>query len=109
MRIELIYSPGCASYKQALHALESVIAEERLPLHVELVERTSGDGGSGSIYIDGIELDALENAPQGPVCKLYKTASGFASAPCFEYLREIVFRKWKEITEKPLLRASWGT
>lgn len=38
MRVELHYTPGCRSYKQALNLLEAAIAEERLPCSVELKE-----------------------------------------------------------------------
>lgn len=37
MRIELLYTPGCDRYKQAQDILGYIIAEERLPLPVELV------------------------------------------------------------------------
>lgn len=40
MRVELVYKPGCTSYRKALHLLETVIAEERLPIAVVLTETT---------------------------------------------------------------------
>lgn len=38
MRVELHYTPGCRSYRQALSLLEAAIAEERLPCSIELKE-----------------------------------------------------------------------
>lgn len=88
MRIELIYSPGCLDYKSALHKLEYIIAEERLPLPVELVE--DRQCLSPVVRIDG-ELVDKERA---------------ASATCHEHIREILSRKWRELTILPLRRAS---
>lgn len=81
MRIELLYSPGCLDYKKALHKLEYIIAEERLPLPVELVE--DAVWGSPAVRIDG------ELIGQRPYCGL-------------EHVREIVRRKWSELSAMPL-------
>ena len=53
MRIELIYSPGCQSAKETLSFLERVIAEEQLPIPIELVERVSA---APIVRINGTDL-----------------------------------------------------
>lgn len=49
MRVELLYSPGCLVSRQALDSLQSIIAEEGLPVPVELSETT----GNSVIKVDG--------------------------------------------------------
>lgn len=82
MRIELLYSPGCSNYKKALSMLEYIIAEEQLPLPVELVEDTRQT--SPSVRIDG-ELQE-------------KTS-------CHETVRSALREKWTDRTAKQLLSA----
>jgi hypothetical protein len=53
MRVELIYAPGCSSYKKARNTLETVIAEEGLPVPVELVEEHSQIHGEPTLRING--------------------------------------------------------
>ncbi len=79
MRVELIYAPGCSSYRKALNTLETVIAEERLPLPVELVEDGIQTGGP-SIRINGDEVGNQIDSLRGAICQ-----------------------KWRELTEAPLL------
>lgn len=76
MRVELVYAPGCSTYKKALHVLETVIAEEQLPIAIEQVE----DGGSAKprVLIDGVEL-----------------GSGVS---CFESLRKSLSSTWGALT-----------
>jgi hypothetical protein len=83
MRVELIYAPGCSSYKTVRDTLETVIAEERLPIPVEMVE----DGypsDSPKIRIDGQIVD-------------YVVAT-------FDHLRDILCGRWKEVNEASLFR-----
>jgi len=84
MRVELIYAPGCSSYKTVRETLESVIAEERLPIPVEMVEDGS-PSESPRIRIDGQVVD-------------YVVAT-------FDHLRDILCGRWKELTEGSLYRA----
>ncbi len=79
MRVELIYAPGCSSYRKALNTLETVIAEERLPLPVELIEDGIQTGGP-SIRINGDEVGSHIESLRGAICQ-----------------------KWRELTEAPLL------
>ncbi len=81
MRVELIYAPGCDSYRAARNTLEMVIAEEGLPIPVELVEEENH--GAPSVRVDGI------NHPSG--------------SHHFDNLRDLLCGRWKDITEKPLL------
>jgi hypothetical protein len=55
MRVELLYSPGCNAYKSVRNTLETVIAEERLPIPVELVEENS-HSNPPLLRIDGHEF-----------------------------------------------------
>jgi hypothetical protein len=103
MRVELIYTPGCKVSRKTLDNLQTVIAEEQLPIPVEVIERNE-HLAHNTIRIDGDELCDLPVVPQGPYCRLYATRSGVSGVPCMEALREVLFRKWKELTEAPLLR-----
>lgn len=84
MRLELLYSPGCRTYQQALHHLEMAIAEERLPIPVELVEDATGNGAP-RLRIDG------------------ETVSLPSIAGCIESLSDLLMSRWREIAIKPLL------
>lgn len=77
MRVELVYTPGCTSYKKALHLLETVIAEERLPLYVELHEAGNG---------------------QGPCIKVDGESLGDSAHSCVEELRSMISRRWHDLT-----------
>lgn len=88
MRVELIYAPGCNSYRNARNTLETVIADEGLPIPVELVEEEGQVGGAPTIRIDG---HVVHSSPK---------------SHHVDALRELLCRKWKELTEGPLLRTS---
>lgn len=107
MRVELIYSPGCSSYKKALSVLQTVIAEERLPLHVEVVVKSRGrlkrPSGSPAIHIDGRNLLEADFGAQGEFCPLYSTQQGLAAIPSIEQVRSLLWHKWQELTAAPLL------
>lgn len=75
MRVELVYAPDCRTYRKALQVLESVIADERLPIPVELV--ALGEG-TPVIRINGFEVpDSSHNQ---------------------EYLRNHICANWNELT-----------
>ena len=80
MRVELVYAPGCNSIGSARNNLEMVIAEERLPIPVELVE-DKDHTTAPSIRIDGISHVTHH----------------------FDHLRDLLCCRWKELTEAPLL------
>ncbi|HEY9788008.1 MAG TPA: hypothetical protein V6D17_21650 [Candidatus Obscuribacterales bacterium] len=80
MRVELIYRPGCSSYKNVRNTLELVIAEERLPIPVELVEEgVVEEGIAPKIRINGNEVLETQST--------------------IDSLRDLLCRKWKELTE----------
>jgi hypothetical protein len=81
MRVELIYAPGCSLYKSVRETLESVIAEERLPIPVEMVE-DGADLGRPKIRIDGQVVD-------------YVVAT-------FDQFRDILCGRWRELTDGSL-------
>jgi hypothetical protein len=76
MRIELVYAPGCNTYRTALQILETVIAEERLPIPVELVENGHGHP---IIRIDG--KDVVNPGHNND-----------------DHLRDSISRSWRELT-----------
>lgn len=80
MRVELLYTPGCRSYRRALSILETAIAEERLPCPVELqeVEHMS----SPLIKVDGEE----------------QAVKKVGELPCIEELRNLLSRRWHKLT-----------
>ncbi len=82
MRIELLYSPGCSTYKKALSTLEHIIAEERLPLPVELVEDNCFLKGEPQVRIDGELLTQL----------------GKKSHTYLDHVHEILCHKWRAHT-----------
>jgi len=106
MRVELIYTPGCSSYKKLLDKLETVIAEERLPIPVHVIETVTEAlkfTPTPTVRIDGDEVDAMTVEPQGEFCRLYQGVQGSSQLPCIEALRDLLHRRWKDITESPLL------
>lgn len=84
MRVELIYAPGCSLYKSVRETLESVIAEERLPIPVEMVE-DGVDLGSPRIRIDGQFVESV--------------------VATFDQLRDILSGRWRELNDAPMRRA----
>ncbi len=95
MRVELIYAPGCNTYKKALDVLETVIAEERLPIPVELSEQ-SCHSLAPLIKIDGAELG--EHKHSAP-CSAYQSSKLSGSGlPCMEHLRNLLSDRWRELT-----------
>jgi len=88
MRVELLYAPGCSSYQRARTTLETVIAEEGLPLPIEFIEEVGQLDGSPSLRINGNVTHA----------------SPFTHH--IETMRDAICNHWKEITEKPLSRRS---
>jgi len=92
MRIELLYSPGCSNYKKALNTLEYIIAEERLPLPVHLVENSSNKEGEPTVQINGVLIHKSQ-------------PSKAKNSMCLEHVREAISHKWHEVNLSPLLSA----
>jgi hypothetical protein len=78
MRVELVYSPGCGTFRKAQDALETVIAEERLPLPIHLTE-------------SDISVPPLMILDGQPVNHCFKQN-------CLEELREHINRHWSALT-----------
>ncbi|HEY9681103.1 MAG TPA: hypothetical protein V6C86_05940 [Oculatellaceae cyanobacterium] len=83
MRIELVYAPGCNNYKKAKTTLEAVIAEERLPCHIEMVEHADQAHDRPAVRVDGQDHHVSH----------------------FEALRDFLSMKWKELTESQFRHA----
>lgn len=79
MRIELLYAPGCTNYKTARNTLETLIAEERWPCHVEMVEHADHTHDEPAVRVDGVNHHVIPHQ--------------------FEAVRDFLSRKWKDITE----------
>jgi hypothetical protein len=97
MRVELVYAPGCSTYKKALHVLETVIAEERLPIAIEMIEE--GDDSNPRVRINGAELGEPSNTFEGDPCFL-STGGNLVGhgVVCAEELRSHLSQKWREMT-----------
>jgi hypothetical protein len=87
MRVELVYSPGCHQYKALRNSLETVIAEECLPIPVEMVENTDKTNDP-IIKIDG------------------NIVSSETTANIVDQFRDLLTGRWQELTEHPLNRAA---
>lgn len=84
MRVELIYAPGCGSYEKILKRLQAVIAEEQLPVPVELVEENK-----------------LQNEP---ILRIDGEAIGVPKIlTCADTMRSTIADKWTEMAVTPLL------
>ncbi|MBS2002264.1 MAG: hypothetical protein U0103_03935 [Candidatus Obscuribacterales bacterium] len=82
MRVELLYAPGCTSFAKARKTLEMAIADERLPIPIEMVEEAGQIGGSPTIRIDGNEVKSARHH--------------------FEHLCSLLSGRWREINHEPL-------
>ncbi len=101
MRIELKYNFSCPSSRKLRDLLESVIAEEGLPLAIETVE-SDGEGhptvrfhSSGTSYIPETEHELN--------CK----SDGHEERRFLDTLRGIVNEKWADHSHHP--RSAMGT
>jgi hypothetical protein len=82
MRVELLYAPNCSTYKRARNTLETVIAEEGLPVPVEMVEETGQVDGAPTLRINGNVVHSVSHH--------------------IEHVRDAICKHWKDLTEKPL-------
>lgn len=110
MHVELIYSPGCSSVESTLQELETIIAEERLPIPVEVrqdrrKERPRHEINDLMITVDGTDVNDLHQGTSCDRCKRHQERTGMARALCMEHLREVLWQKWRELTEHPILSA----
>lgn len=82
MRVELLYAPGCTSFVKARKTLEMAIADERLPIPIELIEEHNQVEGAPTIRIDGHEV----NSPRHH----------------FEHLCDVLAKRWRAIHREQL-------
>lgn len=78
MRVELIYHPNCNLYQSVYKVLEDVIADERLPIPVEMVE-DKVHSNAPYIRLDGHLIMNTKNNNS------------------FNQLRDFVRKKWFDI------------
>ncbi len=90
MRVELLYAPGCSSYKEALSMLQIVIAEERLPLPVELVQDQAD-----------MTLDAPQLRIDGEI-----VVSKQKLLQSVEAIRDLISEKWSEMAVHQLVKTT---
>lgn len=95
MRIELVYAPGCNTHRKALDLLETVIAEERLPIAIEKIEDRLTT--KPVIRINGAELGEPSPTFEGDPCFLSSGTSGSGTGYS-EHLRRYINQKWLELT-----------
>ena len=95
MRIELVYAPGCNTHQKALDILETVIAEERLPIAIEKVEDSFST--KPVIRINGAELGEPTATFEGDPCFL-SSHTPSSGARYSEHLRGLINQKWREWT-----------
>ena len=95
MKIELLYFDGCPSWREGLAVLKAVLAEQGLPLEIEMVEISSPDQaqaerflGSPSFRVNGTDLWPEIRERYMLSCRTYATPSGLKGAPTPEMLRE---------------------
>lgn len=92
MRVELMYEPG-SSIRRVLDILETAIAEERLPVPVELIEFDGQPRRAPVVRIEGQEFSCLQLTPveaTGPSAR--NEVSAF-----IDQVRNLLAEKWSEL------------
>jgi hypothetical protein len=100
VRVELLVVPHCPNEAPALATLRAAAARAGLgdlPVTVTVVvsdqqARERGFIGSPTFLIDGVDAFPVPGASTGVTCRLYRTASGLASVPEVEMLRDALLR-----------------
>lgn len=91
MRVELMYEPG-SSIRRVLDILETAIAEERLPVPVELIE-ISETRRAPVVRIEGQEFSCLQLTTVGP------RSGGNEVSAFIDQVRQVLSQKWSELTK----------
>lgn len=94
MRVELMYEPG-SSIRRVLDVLESVIAEERLPVPIELIESHEQIRRAPVLRIDGKEFSCLQLTPVGATTSY----DGNDVSTFIDQVRNLLAEKWSELTK----------
>ena len=92
MRVELMYEPG-SSIRRVLDILETAIAEERLPVPVQLIEMSEQPRRAPVVRIEGQEFSCLQLTPVGTSC------SGNEISTFIDQVRHLLAEKWSEFTK----------
>ena len=98
MRVELVYSPGVTNQKELLESLQMVIAEERLPLPVEVIE----DKWSQLEFPAAAAVRVLTDSGQPVTLQYYDSA--LLPTRSLESLREFICKTWREVTVEPIVQ-----
>ncbi|MBX9769863.1 MAG: hypothetical protein K2X29_00745 [Candidatus Obscuribacterales bacterium] len=91
MRVELMYEPG-SSIRRVLDILETAIAEERLPVPVELIEM-SDPRRAPVVRIEGQEFSCLQLTPVGSLYGRNEVST------FIDQVRSVLAEKWTEFTK----------
>lgn len=92
MRIELKHKQNCPSSKQLRHCLEEIIAEERLPLSVEMIE--SDELEEPTVFIGA---DEVKGKRDGRFDRFHAEERQF-----LDRLRGVLLEKWNDHAITPL-------
>lgn len=92
MRVELMYEPG-SSIRRVLDILETAIAEERLPVPVELIESHEQIRRAPVVRIDGQEFSYLQLTPVGTTASYV----GNEVSAFIDQVRKVLAEKWSEL------------
>lgn len=96
MRIELKCTSSCPSSMKLKERLEDIIAEERLPLAVEIVESAEQESPIVRISVSGADSDIHEDHE-------IRSENHLSSERQFlDNLRSIVLQKWHDHAIHPL-------
>ncbi len=93
MRIELKHKQNCPSSKQLRHFLEEIIAEERLPLSVEMIESDGLD--EPRVFIGADEVKSNKSG--------YSDRQQVEGRQFLDRLRGLLLEKWHDHAIHPLL------
>jgi len=95
MKVEVLYTRGCPSYRKAREVVEEVLKEEGVEARVELVPVESREEaerlnfpGSPTVRVEGRDVE--ESQDYGLVCRYYFTSRGVIPYPPREKVREAV-------------------
>jgi len=96
MRIELKYTSACPSTSRVQKQLEEIIADERLPLAIELTESSSNDSTTVCIHPSGQAFN--QSISEDINCdETHSSEKQF-----LDKLRSTVLQKWHEHAVSPL-------
>src|SRR5215207_1021325 len=101
MKIEILHSDGCPTFRATGDSLRQVLAEEGLEAEVELVTVNSNEEarrlrfpGSPTIRVDGRDLfPTPEREDLRLVCRVYITPEGLMGSPTAQMLKAALLKE----------------